>query len=359
MKGFPKGAFSNLLIKKAMQETQTTWMQRERQNKNNLGYWYPKVENCGFLTPKTIIIDTPDDIMRALFLEEKGDRKKIREFVRNVVKPATKTVGGLPFIKNGCFSNKFQYNLCCPPDNKIDTLTKSIIGINNDAMCFGADGESEIIIRERIPVNPETPTIYNGMPLRPELRVFYDFTGKRVLYIENYWNWEYCHEAIERHPEDGKVFYDYYGTIYDNYSNSVRILFEQATQKLANVTELSGIWSVDFLLDENNKFWLIDMAIGTRSAYYDEYRCLMAYVYPKMEEFFFEVAFEMNNQEDRFRKFRLWTLSLNRTFGTNIIEPFMECFKLVDTLGPKRYPDSVVDGKYDTFLAFLLKYHPK
>ena len=33
--------------------------------------------------------------------------------------------------------------------------------------------------------------------------------------------------------------------------------------------ELSGIWSVDILEDECHDFWLIDMALGHRSAYWN------------------------------------------------------------------------------------------
>ena len=32
---------------------------------------------------------------------------------------------------------------------------------------------------------------------------------------------------------------------------------------------LSGIWSVDILEDEQGEFWLIDMALGYRSAYWN------------------------------------------------------------------------------------------
>ena len=33
--------------------------------------------------------------------------------------------------------------------------------------------------------------------------------------------------------------------------------------------DLTGIWSVDILEDECHDFWLIDMASGYRSAYWD------------------------------------------------------------------------------------------
>ena len=37
----------------------------------------------------------------------------------------------------------------------------------------------------------------------------------------------------------------------------------------AKDVELTGIWSVDILEDEYKNFWLIDMALGYRSAYWN------------------------------------------------------------------------------------------
>ena len=46
---------------------------------------------------------------------------------------------------------------------------------------------------------------------------------------------------------------------------------EQLVSKHMKSTEgLSGQWSIDILEDEAGKFWLIDMAIAQRSAYWDE-----------------------------------------------------------------------------------------
>ena len=39
---------------------------------------------------------------------------------------------------------------------------------------------------------------------------------------------------------------------------------------MRDVQGLTGQWSVDVLLDEQGKFWLIDMAIAQRSAYWEQ-----------------------------------------------------------------------------------------
>ena len=44
---------------------------------------------------------------------------------------------------------------------------------------------------------------------------------------------------------------------------------EYVDKHMKNVKDLDGIWSVDILETENNELWLIDMAEGHRSAYWD------------------------------------------------------------------------------------------
>ena len=39
---------------------------------------------------------------------------------------------------------------------------------------------------------------------------------------------------------------------------------------MRDVQGLTGQWSVDVLMDEREKFWLIDMAIAQRSAYWEQ-----------------------------------------------------------------------------------------
>lgn len=343
-------------LKKPQKEN--TWLDYVHADNNNLSFWYPKVKDCGFLTPKTIIIPHTEEIIKALFMEDPGDKERITAFVEKNIMPAIKKIGGLPFIKNGSFSNKFQFNLCCPASADLDTIIHSIIQINYDAMCFGAGGENETVIRERIPAAEDYPAIYQGMPLRPEFRVFYDFSLKRVIYIQNYWDWDYCYEAIARHPEDGNVFALNYGKIHDIYKNAVRKLWQQAEEKLKKTEGLNGIWSVDFLLDDNTQFWLIDMAEGYKSAYFQMHKCILSVIYPKIENYFHSVGFMPEEKEKRIKEYEEYCCSLNKTFDMEIISSFMEAYQRNNSLGPKRYPDAVVDGKYDPFLAFLIKHHP-
>lgn len=148
--------------------------------------------------------------------------------------------------------------------------TRSLIEINYASLMFETGGNTEVAIRERIIADESiTPCIYNGMPLRNEYRVFYDFDKKKVLYIVNYWDWDFCHDAISRNVTDKIVYEAAYPELSKRFAenkNSVKDIVKKAMEK---VNGLTGIWSIDILADESQNLWLIDMAVGRQSAYWD------------------------------------------------------------------------------------------
>lgn len=328
-----------------------------QEDPNNLSFWYPKVKDCGFRTPRTTVIQLPEKAILALFQDEENDREVIREFVISSVMPVIEAFDGKPFIKNGTFSDKYDFGLCCPDKTDADSLTENIMRMGMDALCLDANGISEIVVRERIPAPEGSRTIYGGMPLRPEFRVFYDFSRGQLLYMENYWNWDYCHEAVARNEHDRKVFFDHYGVIWRSYKESAMRLYMTAEDRLRNITGLEGIWSVDFLLDGNGEFWLIDMAQGHRSVYWDPYKVLMISNYGEINSFYQETGYRQNQENQRFARLKDYVLSIDNSYGDDLIEEFLDAYSKVSTLGMKRYPLSVLEGQYSAPLAFVLKHH--
>ena len=149
-------------------------------NSNNISNWFPKIEKCGLAVPKTCIIKVPENIVKAFFMEpEKNETidtlfDRVYDWVDGVLVPtAREEIGkGLWFMKNGCFSNKYNFNSCCVTDNSHEITTK-LIDINYTSLMFDTGGNTEVAIRERILFDENTiPCIYNGMPLRPEYRIF-------------------------------------------------------------------------------------------------------------------------------------------------------------------------------------------
>lgn len=124
---------------------------------------------------------------------------------------------------------------------------------------------SGFVVRELIKSSNNTPTIYNGLPLNIEFRVFYDFDSHKVLYSCNYWDYNYCIDYLE--PNDKIVFEHEYKRINEAFLSLQKIVERKIEDSMKNV-ELKGQWSIDIMytLDE---FYLIDMAIARQSAYWN------------------------------------------------------------------------------------------
>ena len=231
--------------------------------------WFPFIEGKGFKTPESTIIPVPQDVFIACYDPHiKAQRELIESFVKENIASLMQEHKTY-FCKNGSFSNKFNFKDCWTYKQRI---TESFININYAALCCEAGGVSEFILRE--PVFTRRciySTIYNGMPLRPEFRVFYDFTNHKPLYIVNYWDYDYCAEHIYD-PEDRKVFDDtreYLDTMFNKHKFRA---MRESESNLRNVTGLDGIWSVDLMMADDDTFFLIDMAVGIQSAYWDAKR---------------------------------------------------------------------------------------
>lgn len=274
----------NLPTPQELQTAHDSFMSYLRNNPNNFSYWYPHVkelDNHGISVPRSIVIDIPEETYKAFFMERAGDKEIIDSWVTDHVMPRINNTDWLKnkkiFIKNGCFSNKFKFSKGCLIADSSDkeTLVQHICNIQYDSFFHDTYGYLELVLREYIePEKADTPTIYHGMPLRPEVRVFYNFDVHKLLYAVNYWDWNYCHDAIRRKTEDATA----YETAYPSLNTDVKRLLlkhqsviEKALETVETLKmpeDAPNIWSVDFILEEN-RVWLIDMAQGWRSVYWD------------------------------------------------------------------------------------------
>lgn len=242
----------------------------DRSVMNKFSFWYDKIKDCGLNVPKSIIIkiDPTDPIIEHFYLDDyKEDTKIIQDWVdKHVVPEIDKAKFGLFFLKNSTFSNKFNAMDCL---SYRDRVAASVININYAALCLGAGGIDEIVIRERIEHDSSsTPTIYNGLPFRTEFRVFYDFDRQKVLYTVNYWDYDYVYPNL--HDLTDKIVFDYMkDKMQQSFEDNKETVEKLVTEHMTNVG-LTGKWSIDFMLDESGKFWLIDMAVAESSAYWKE-----------------------------------------------------------------------------------------
>ncbi len=270
LKKLPKMIFENGKPKKYISEENAylnkVGLEHSFNSENNLEYWFPKTENIGFKTPKTIIIPFVQkeiDLIKSYKWNELNKRAIIERIKYhseglNLKKDM--------FIRLSGFSNKFNFESC--HIKNLEELPDKLM-INFDNLIFRLEWEKQIslILREYIKTNYERKTIYNGMPLNTEFRVFYDFDNHDILGIYNYWDTDTMLDNL--YDKKDLLNFAYEAKNIENDFNKLEPLLEkQIIQKMHNVN-LNGKWSIDFLYN-GKEFVLIDMAHAECSHYYDK-----------------------------------------------------------------------------------------
>lgn len=242
-----------------------------KSNPNNFSNWFPKIEHCGINVPKSKIIQVPIDVVKSFALEKEDDIEIIINWTKEYVMPIIRKLHGFAFIKNACYSNKFNASTCLvyPKDN-VYSIANKISEINYNGLMNGAGGCTELIVREMLEPLPHEYTIYNGLPLRTEFRVFYDFDKHKVCYTSNYWDASYCMNGMYD-ANDKLIFSTYAPIIADRFNRHIGEVESLVDKHMKNISNLTGKWSIDIMMHEN-KYWLIDMAKANESAYFDERR---------------------------------------------------------------------------------------
>lgn len=103
------------------------------------------------------------------------------------------------FIKTGTFSSKFDFrNAKVTSGQEVKELgsylwyiqhqASQMASMLNNVCLYGVSTNNEWIVREFIDDVEDNPTIYNGLPLHTEYRVFVDFDTKEVIGINPYWD---------------------------------------------------------------------------------------------------------------------------------------------------------------------------
>lgn len=200
---------------------------------------------------------------------DKYDNSKIEEFsefINNVFQlEHDKTY----FIKTGLFSNKFDFKTCKLDD--IKNVGRQFLYIYYKSMSVGADMTNEIVIREYIEPKQELKTIYNGMPLRTEYRVFVDLKGEdsEVIDVVNYWHPEVMKGNFSK--EDEEAYNSSKDEMTSRFNKNVDFVKDEILKVAKRVKSdtLTGKWSIDVMQNGDNReedFYIIDCARMSRSA---------------------------------------------------------------------------------------------
>lgn len=255
-------------------------------NMNQMGYWLPKVaEISPFKIPDTKILKVPLSLLQLGRVFEYSELtpttfKIINEYCKKVFEL---DLNGTYFIKNGVFSSKFDFrNSKVTTPQEVAELGQYLFYIHqqacqmasllNNKSIYGCGTTNEWIVREYIE-SPVKETIYMGLPLNAEYRIFVDFDTKSILSDNQYWN----KEVMNKRFEENRNGHDMHDIITYNmaserlektYNENIGKVKEMVQELLNNNIEMTGQWSVDIMQVENN-FYLIDMALAENSFYYD------------------------------------------------------------------------------------------
>lgn len=245
----------------------------ERDNLSNFSKWYPVCTATPELAvPKSTVVTVPESVITAMwsdaFYQKPEIHAIIEDFVNEQIRPLMQP-GRLYFVKNSMFSNKFNFNSCVTTSDKV---LYSFIDINYAAMCVGAEGLSEFVIREYINSEPSTLKIYNGMPLHPEFRCFWSPKEQRCLYSTNYWDSKYV--SANLYDATDKLVFSYTAdSLEREFNNQQQYVEKVVTQALLGKSfPTARPWSVDVMMQEDGTLWLIDMAVAESSTYWDPSR---------------------------------------------------------------------------------------
>lgn len=245
----------------------------DREYPENFSNWYSHILDFGYFKHSNIIANQIFTLEEIKIMRETDNIDEVNwDKIKRILSPTLDKMNKNQVynIKNGCFSNKFDFKTCLATK---DNLAQQLWKINYNSTMFETGGYTELVVREVIPNNFENPTIYNGMPLREEVRVFYNFDKKKIEYIVDYWDYEYCYKNL--YNINDKIIFNWFHNKTEgrkeNHQTKLENIKTTICEKMNTLKfddKLKGIWSIDFL-NEGNDLYLIDMARGFRSAYWD------------------------------------------------------------------------------------------
>ena len=260
-------------------------------NRNSIGNWLPALVEANkngnfFKIPSTKILKVPIPVLQLTRLEYMDLTRTTKEIInRYIYKVFNLNDENDYFIKTGTYSSKFDFrNAKVTKGNEVHDLGEYLLFIHYQALLmasplngksiYGVSTTNEWVVREWIEDKENNPTIYHGLPLHTEFRVFVDCDSKEVLSIENYWKPEVMEKRFSENRGDGiddkhdsVTFLLNKERLCKRYEDNKEKVIEEIKKILPDLN-LKGQWSIDIMLNGED-FWLIDMAIAENSFYYD------------------------------------------------------------------------------------------
>lgn len=269
-------------------------------NKNAMSHWLPSLAHAvitadmagwGFFKiPRTRIVKIPMPLLQLSRLDYGLLTQATMEIVDDFCFQAFDLKeDGDYFVKTGTYSSKFNFrNAHVTGPKEVRELGEYLLFIQHQAVTmagpltqpsiYGMSTTNEWVVREFIPDPENNPTIYKGLPLRTEYRVFIDLDAGTVLGIAPYWNPDIMKKRFGHEPDADSPhqIHDYITysaaepTLMARYESNKERVVAELTRLLPDMsaTGLTGQWSLD-IMQSGDDFWLIDMALACTSALAD------------------------------------------------------------------------------------------
>lgn len=256
---------------------------------NSMGFWFPPLVeglygSAFFKVPDTKILRVPITMLQLTRLGFETLNPVTKEIVNRYCQKVFHLDGYEDyFIKTGTYSSKYEFRNAHIHNPKeinemgeyflfLNHLTCSMASPLNNRCFYGANTTNEWVVREYIKDKENNPTIYNGLPLHTEYRVFVDFDTKEILGASPYWRSDVMKNEFkkvsspqERH--DYVVYKMHEDILNQRYHESVQTVLAELKKVIPRI-ELTGQWSVD-VMRNGNDYYIIDMALAEHSALND------------------------------------------------------------------------------------------
>lgn len=258
-------------------------------NPISMGFWLPPLVgglygNKFFKVPDTKILHVPITMLQLTRL----GFETLNPVTKEIVNRYCQKVFHLDrhedyFIKTGTYSSKYEFrNAHIHEPKEVDEmgeyflllnhLTCSMAAPTNNRSFYGANTTNEWVVREYIKDKENNPTIYNGLPLHTEYRVFVDFDTKKILGVSPCWRSDVMKNKFkevaspqERH--DYVVYQIHEDVLNQRYHESVQTVLNEMEKVIPRI-KLTGQWSID-VMRNGDDYYIIDMALAEHSALND------------------------------------------------------------------------------------------
>lgn len=295
------------------------------QNKNSMGYWLPRIveevqKDNFFIIPKTTIIKVPITLLQLPRIGYEELNRTTLDIVNEYCKKAFNlNTNNKYFIKTGTYSSKFDFrNALVQGKSEVESLGEYLLFIHSQALSmarydlsglnrpiiYGVSTTNEWVVRDFIEDKENNLTIYHGLPLHTEYRVFVDFDEKIVLGIHPYWekdklishfestirgatnflekmknensssilNYEEelskAYQSLTDAKHDLITYMSNYEELNKRYLDNKDIVCKHIENIIKNC-DITGQWSID-VMQNGSEFYIIDMQGAYHSTYYKE-----------------------------------------------------------------------------------------